>query len=483
MSRGTYAIITFGCQMNARDSEKIAGTLEELGYTETDDEQKADIVFFNTCTIRENANEHLYGRLGRLKSAKQKDPDKIIILAGCMMQETDEVETIRRKYPYVDIIMGTHNQYTLPSLLDDLFEKRKHNFRKLKETHNEVLVSSDPDVEKAERLKKYGESSAKDLEKLSRRPVVSLWSDSADIVENVPSRRKYAFKQGVNIMYGCNNFCSYCIVPYVRGREKSRDPEDIYAEIECLAKDGVKEIMLLGQNVNSYAKIPFPALLSEIDRRCDNSGIERIRFMTSHPKDLSKDLCRVIAEGKHICHQFHLPLQSGSSRILKRMNRKYDKEQFLQKAEMLRRYVPDISFSTDIIVGFPGETEEDLSETIDVCEKVRFDAAYTFIYSKRTGTPAASFDDQVPEDVIKDRFERLLAVQNRIVEENLQKMKGLTVPVLFEEVSGFDTSLVTGRTEGNMVVHVPGGKELIGKIKNVTLTDPHGFYYMGVLHG
>ena len=481
MKENTYAIITFGCQMNARDSEKIAGTLESLGYMETDDEQDAEIVFFNTCTIRENANEHLYGRLGRLKASKQKDPEKIIIVAGCMMQETDEVETIRKKYPYVDIILGTHNQFTLTELLEDLREKRKHNFRKLKETHNEILVSSDADVDKAEKLSRYGASSAKDLEKLSRKPVVSLWTDSSDIVENVPSKRKYPFKQGVNIMYGCNNFCSYCIVPYVRGREKSRDPEDIYAEIDALSADGVKEIMLLGQNVNSYAKIPFPKLLSAIDRQCDNNGIERIRFMTSHPKDLSEDLCRVIAEGTHICHQFHLPLQSGSSEILRRMNRRYDKEGFLHKAKMLSEYVPDMSFSTDIIVGFPGETEEDFLETIDVCEKVRFDAAYTFIYSKRTGTPAAAFPDQVPEDVIKDRFDRLLAVQNRIVDENIRQMKGMRLPVLFEETSEFDDTLISGRTEGNMVVHVPGGKDLIGTIKDVTLTDPHGFYYMGVL--
>ena len=483
MTKGTYAIITFGCQMNARDSEKIAGTLESLGYSETGDEQKADIVFFNTCTIRENANEHLYGRLGRLKSAKKENPDKIIILAGCMMQEKDEVELVRKKYPYVDIIMGTHNQYTLPELLEDLREKRNRNFRKLKETSNEVLISSDADVDRAEKLKRYGASSERDLEKLSRRPVVSLWNDTAEIVENVPSKRKYPFKQGVNIMYGCNNFCSYCIVPYVRGREKSRDPEDIYREIESLAADGVKEIMLLGQNVNSYRMIPFPQLLSNIDRMCQKNGIERIRFMTSHPKDLSEDLCKTIADGKKICRQFHLPLQSGSSEILRRMNRKYDKEGFLRKAEMLRDYVPDMSFSTDIIVGFPGETEEDFLETVDVCERVRFDAAYTFIYSKRTGTPAASFPDQIPQDVIGDRFDRLLKIQNRIVEENLEKLKGATVSVLFEEESGYDPALITGRTESNMVVHVPADKSLIGNICNVKLTESKGFYYLGVLHG
>ena len=483
MKKGTYAIITFGCQMNARDSEKIAGTLESLGYEETGDEQSADIVFFNTCTIRENANEHLYGRLGRLKASKKNDPDKIIILAGCMMQETDEVELIRKKYPYVDIIMGTHNQFTLKELLDDLFKKRKGEFKKLNPTHNEVLLSSDPDVEKAARLQRYGASSEKDLEKLKRRPVVSLWSDTKDIVEDVPNKRKYPFKQGVNIMYGCNNFCSYCIVPYVRGREKSREPEEIFREIRGLAADGVKEIMLLGQNVNSYARIPFPKLLKQVDDLCDGTSIERIRFMTSHPKDLSEDLCRVIAEGKHICHQFHLPLQSGSDAVLLRMNRHYNKEGFLSRARMLREYVPDMSFSTDIIVGFPGETEEDFLETVDVCEKVRFDAAYTFIYSRRTGTPASAFPDQVPEGVIKDRFDRLLSVQNRIVEENLAALKGKTMPVLFEEVSGIDNTLISGRTESNIIVHVPGTGELIGSIRDVTLTESKGFYYMGVLHG
>ena len=267
MAGKTYKIVTFGCQMNARDSEKLAGILEEAGYTEGDDELSCDAVFFNTCTVRENANEHLYGRLGRLKPSKQKNPEMIIGLCGCMMQETDEVVKIKQKYPYIDIILGTHNLYTLPDVLRDLLDKRKGEFRKLKETHNEVILSSDADVDRARRICGYKNSTAKkDLEKLQRKPVVSVWKDTADIVESLPSKRKYPFKQGVNIMYGCNNFCSYCIVPYVRGREKSRAPEDIYTEIRKLAKDGVKEIMLLGQNVNSYAAMPFPELLKEIDK-------------------------------------------------------------------------------------------------------------------------------------------------------------------------------------------------------------------------
>ncbi|MDO4487800.1 MAG: tRNA (N6-isopentenyl adenosine(37)-C2)-methylthiotransferase MiaB [Eubacteriales bacterium] len=479
----TYKAVTFGCQMNARDSEKICGILEEAGYIEGVDEETADVVFFNTCTVRENANEHLYGRLGRLKKSKTENPDKIIIIAGCMMQEADEVEKIKKKYPYIDIIVGTHNLYTLPELLKDLQKKRAGEFVKLPETHNNVLLSSDSDVDKAAKLLSYEKVNKKDLERLKKKPIVSLWTDTEDIVENLPNKRKYPFKQGINIMYGCNNFCSYCIVPYVRGREKSREPEDIYAEIDKVASEGVKEIMLLGQNVNSYAKMPFPELLAEIDRRCDKNGIERIRFMTSHPKDLSEELCKTIANGKHICHQFHLPVQSGSTEILKRMNRKYTKESYLEKVEMLKKYVPDISISTDIIVGFPGETEEDFLETLDVVKKARYDAAFTFIYSKREGTPAAAYLDQVPENIVKDRFERLLAVQNAIVDENLLKLKGKTLPVLFEEVSEYDETLITGKTEGNITVHVPGTKDIIGTIKNVTLLEPHGFYYTGEING
>jgi len=477
-----YVIATFGCQMNARDSEKIAGILEQYGYEEGDDELTADIVFFNTCTIRENANEHLYGRLGRLKPSKKRNPDMIIGICGCMMQEADEVEKIRKKYPYVDLILGTHNFYTLPELLEDLYAKRVGEFRKLKETRNEVVITSDPDVDKAEKLSRYGgEKNRKDLEKLMTRPVVSVWKDTPDIVEDLPTRRKYSFKQGINISYGCNNFCSYCIVPYVRGREKSRRPEEIYREIERAAEEGVREIMLLGQNVNSYAALPFPELLKNIDDRCDGNGIERIRFMTSHPKDLTEDLAKVIAQGKHICHQFHLPMQSGSTGILKAMNRRYDKEAFLAKAKMLKEYIPDISLSTDIIVGFPGETEEDFLETLDVVKQVRFDAAFTFIYSKREGTPAAAYPDQIPGDVIKDRFARLLEVQNRIVEENLEKHRGSVLPVLLEEVSEYDDTLVTGRTDGNIVVHVKAEKDLIGTIRKVCLKESHGFYYTGEL--
>ena len=475
-------VVTFGCQMNARDSEKLEGILSDIGFEITADEQQADFVAFNTCTVRENANEHLYGRLGRLKNAKKLNPDMIISVCGCMMQETDEIDKLKVKYPYVDIIFGTHNLYTFPELMFSLMRKRSGHFDSEFSHGHEVLKDSSEDAARLEKLLRYGESKSnlKDMEKLYRKPVVSVWKDSSDIVEQLPSKRKYPFKQGVNIMFGCNNFCSYCIVPYVRGREKSRAPEEIYDEIKRAAADGVKEIMLLGQNVNSYkGGIGFAELLKNIDRLCDDSGIERIRFMTSHPKDLSDELIEVMAEGRHICRQFHLPLQSGSSSILKRMNRHYDKERYLDRAFKLKEAMPDISLSTDIIVGFPGETEEDFLETLDVIRQVRFDAAYTFIYSKREGTPAAAYEDQIDEITVKDRFERLLKLQNSIVDENLNKMLGMRAKALFEEVSEYDDKLITGKLENGITVHVPGGSELIGTIRDVELEENHRFYFTG----
>jgi len=477
----TYCTVTFGCQMNARDSEKIDGILEAIGFAHTDDEEKASIILFNTCTIRENANEHLYGRLGHLKLSKQKKPDKIIAVCGCMMQEADEIEKIKTKYPYIDIIFGTHNFYMFPELLFKLFRKRNGNIDSVASDHNESLINSDGDIEKQIKLLRYN-NTEKDLNKLYKKPVISVWKDTKDIVEELPSLRKYPFKQGVNIMYGCNNFCSYCIVPYVRGREKSRKPEDIYDEIKSLAKDNVKEIMLLGQNVNSYkGGITFPKLLKNIDDIVDGTSIERIRFMTSHPKDLSDELIEVMAESKHVCHQFHLPLQSGSSRILERMNRHYDRDIYLSRVNKLKAAMPDISLSTDIIVGFPGETEEDFLDTLDMIKRVRFDSAYTFIYSKREGTPAATYEDQIPENVVKDRFNRLLSVQNNIVNENLSKRTGSIVKVLFEEVNEDNNGLLTGRLENSIAVHVEADKSSIGKILDVRLTECLGFYYFGEL--
>lgn len=436
----TYHVTTFGCQMNARDSEKLVGILDEVGYTEVEDEN-ADFVIYNTCTVRENANQRVYGRLGYLHSIKKKKPHMMIALCGCMMQEPEVVEKLKKSYSFVNLIFGTHNIYKFSELIVTALE--------------------------------------------SDRMVIDIWKDTDKIVEDLPSERKYAFKSGVNIMFGCNNFCSYCIVPYVRGRERSRNPKDIIREIEKLVEDGVKEVMLLGQNVNSYGKnleepITFAQLLKEIEKI---EGVERIRFMTSHPKDLSDELIEVMKDSKKICRHLHLPLQSGSSRILKIMNRHYDKERYLTLVEKIKTAMPDISLTTDIIVGFPGETEEDFLETMDVVKKVRFDSAFTFIYSKRTGTPAAVMEDQIPEDVIKDRFDRLLEEVQTIGREMSSRDTGTVQEVLVEEVNEHDSSLVTGRMSNNLLVHFPGDDSLIGSIVSVHLDECRGFYYMGTKVG
>ena len=434
----TYHVVTFGCQMNARDSEKLAGILERIGYAETDTED-ADFVIYNTCTVRENANLRVYGRLGQMKRTKQRHPDMLIALCGCMMQEPLVVDKIRKSYRHVDIIFGTHNIFKLAELIQTRLNTGKM--------------------------------------------VVDIWKDTNQIVEDLPNERKYSFKTGVNIMFGCNNFCSYCIVPYVRGRERSREPKDIIREIERDVADGVKEVMLLGQNVNSYGKnleqpISFAKLLQEIEKI---EGLERIRFMTSHPKDLSDELIAVMGQSKKICRHLHLPLQSGSSRILKLMNRKYTKESYLDLVDRIRKGCPDISLTTDIIVGFPGETEEDFLETMDVVEKVGFDSAFTFIYSKRTGTPAASMENQVPEDVIKDRFDRLLKLVQQKASEASARFTGSVQKVLVEEVNEHDDSMVTGRMSNNLLVHFKGTPDLIGQIVNVHLEECKGFYYIGKL--
>ena len=431
------AIQTFGCQMNARDSEKLLGILEKVGYVEGTDEETADFVIYNTCTVRENANLRVYGRLGQLGAMKKKNPHKMIALCGCMMQEPEVIEKLKKSYRFVDLIFGTHNIYKFAELLTSAMQ--------------------------------------------SDRTVIDIWKDTDKIVEDLPVERKYPFKSGVNIMFGCNNFCSYCIVPYVRGRERSRDPKAIIREIERLVADGVVEVMLLGQNVNSYGKnleepITFAQLLQEIEKI---EGLERIRFMTSHPKDLSDELIEVMSKSKKICKHLHLPLQSGSSRILKLMNRRYDKEHYLELVDKIRAAVPDIALTTDIIVGFPGETEEDFEETMDVVRKVRYDSAFTFIYSKRTGTPAAVMEDQIPEDVIKARFDRLLKEVQTISAEKAGALTGQTLSVLIEEKNEQDASLVTGRLSNNSVVHLPGTEDMIGKIVNVKLLECKGFYYMG----
>jgi len=437
LGRPLYACsVCIGCQMNARDSEKLVGILERIGYVETDTED-ADFVIYNTCTVRENANNKVYGRLGVLQNYKKKNPHMLIGLCGCMMQETVVVEKLKESYRFVDLIFGTHNIYKFAELIVTAME--------------------------------------------SDSMTIDIWKDTDQIVEDLPVERKYSFKSGVNIMFGCNNFCSYCIVPYVRGRERSREPKEIIREIEQLVADGVVEVMLLGQNVNSYGKnlkepVTFAQLLEEVEKI---EGLERIRFMTSHPKDLSDELIEVMGRSKKICKHLHLPLQSGSSRILKIMNRRYDKEHYLELVDKIRAAVPDIALTTDIIVGFPGETEEDFEETMDVVRKVRYDSAFTFIYSKRTGTPAASMEEQVPEDVIKARFDRLLKEVQKISAEKAGALTGQTLPVLIEEQNEQDASLVTGRLSNNSVVHLPGTADMIGKILDVKLTECRGFYYLG----
>ena len=434
--RPTFFIQTFGCQMNARDSEKLAGVLLEAGYQEAESED-ADFVVYNTCTVRENANLRVYGRLGVLHGYKKKNPHMKIALCGCMMQEAAVVEKLKKSYRFVDLIFGTHNIFKFAELLVSMFE--------------------------------------------SDRMVIDIWKDTDQIVEDLPVDRKYPFKSGVNIMFGCNNFCSYCIVPYVRGRERSREPQEILREIRALVADGVVEVMLLGQNVNSYGKnLEHPVTFAELLRQVEQiDGLRRIRFMTSHPKDLSDELIQVMADSKKICRHLHLPLQSGSSRLLKIMNRRYTKEAYVALADRIRTAIPDIALTTDIIVGFPGETEEDFQETLDVVREVRYDSAFTFIYSKRTGTPAAAMDNQVPEDVVKERFDRLLKEVQRISGEMAERFAGTEQEVLVEEKNHQMEGCVSGRLSNNHVVHFPGDVSLIGQIVRVRLEECRGFYYMG----
>lgn len=433
--RPTCCVTTFGCQMNARDSEKLVGILRRVGYDIIEDEN-ADFVIFNTCTVRDNANQRVYGKLGELKGFKKKNPEMKIALCGCMMQESSVIEKIRTSYRFVDLLFGTHNIFKFAELLCATFERRD--------------------------------------------TVIDIWEDTDRIVEDLPVERKYPFKSGINIMFGCNNFCSYCIVPYVRGRERSREPKDILREIERLVADGVVEIMLLGQNVNSYGKnlehpMTFAGLLREVEKI---EGLRRIRFMTSHPKDLSDELIQVMKESKKICRHLHLPVQAGSTRILQAMNRRYTKEQYLALAEKIRREIPDMALTTDIIVGFPGETAEDVEETIDVIKKVQYDNAFTFIYSKRTGTPAAAMEP-VPEEMVKVHFDRVLKTVQDIARERVTRYQGQVMDALVEKLNENDPGLVTGRLSNNTLVHFPGDASLIGQIVDVSLDECHGFYYMG----
>ena len=433
----TYCLTTFGCQMNEKQSEAVAGIMDEIGYHRQDNEE-ADVVIYNTCTVRENANLKVYGRLGHLHSLKDHNKDMKIILFGCMMQEQHVVDKIKKSYPFVNLVFGTHNIFKYAELFYNMLQ--------------------------------------------SDHQVVDIWEGTDQIVEDLPTERNYTFKSGVNIMFGCNNFCSYCIVPYVRGRERSRQPEAIVKEVERLVADGVSEVMLLGQNVNSYGKtleepVTFSQLLQMLEKV---EGLKRIRFMTSHPKDLSDELIETMANSKKICHHLHLPLQSGSSRVLKEMNRRYDKEKYLNLVDKIRTAIPDISLTTDIIVGFPGETEEDFQETLDVVSRCGYDTAFTFLYSKRSGTPAAEKAEQIPEDVAKERFNRLLALVQQEGRKRSSRFQGTVQEVLVEEESK-EKGIFTGRTEYNLLVHFPGSADLLGKYVNVKLEECRGFYYLGTL--
>ncbi len=433
-----YHSVVFGCQMNEKDSEKLCGVLEVCGYEKADSEEEADLIIYNTCTVRENADKRLFGRLGVAKQYKSEKKDMLICVCGCMMQEETVIEKIKRSYPYVDIIFGTFNIYKFAELLYT-------------------------------RLTGGG-------------PVIDIWKESSEIVEDLPAKRKYSFKSGVNIMYGCDNFCSYCIVPYVRGRERSRKPEEITEEIKRLVQDGVVEVMLLGQNVNSYGKglegdPKFHELLYDVSQI---EGLKRIRFMTSHPKDLSDELIEVIRENDNIARHIHLPLQSGSDRILKLMNRKYDRARYLDLALKIRDRIPDISITTDIITGFPTEEDEDVDDTIDVIERVRFDGAFTFEYSKRTGTLAASMEGQVSPEKVKANFDRVLSRVQEISKEQAKRFEKRTMEVLIEGVNEKDPSMYTGRISQNNVVHFRKNAQHIGEFAKVMLDECKGFYYNGI---
>lgn len=434
-----YSIETFGCQMNENDSERLSGMLLEMGYSESAKRTDSDLIIFNTCCVRENAEQKVYGHLGALKKLKENNPELIIAICGCMMQQPEVVEHIRKVYRHVDIVFGTHNLYKFPQLLNTAVE--------------------------------------------SSGTVIDVWDSTGSIAENMPITRKESLKAWVTVMYGCNNFCSYCIVPYVRGRERSRDIEEIRNEVVKLAQEGCREITLLGQNVNSYGQdlegdYSFAGLLRELDRI---EGIERIRFMTSHPKDLSEELIYAMRDCKKVCGHLHLPVQAGSTKILEKMNRKYSKEQYLELVEKVRKHIPDISLSTDIIVGFPGETEEDFAETLDVVEKARFDMAYTFLYSKRTGTPAAKAADQIPEEVKKERFDRLLDLQNSISRHINDRLLGKEVEVLVEGLSKSSKTTYTGRTRENKIVNFKGNPNLVGSLVRVKIDTVQTWSLLGKL--
>ena len=440
-----YYILTMGCQLNENDSEKLCGMLEEMGYTKTEQYQEADLVLFNTCCVRENAEDKLFGKLGELKRVKEQK-GTIIAIGGCMMQEKHITDKIHESYPYTDIIFGTH---TLQKFPEDLYKTIQSK------TKMEDVLDID-----------------------------------GEVYEGLPIKRTSNIKASVTIMYGCNNFCTYCIVPYVRGRERSRHPKDILEEVEELAKEGYKEITLLGQNVNSYLRSEewkeknidyhginsFATLLKAINKI---DGIERIRFVSPHPKDFTDDVIDAIADCEKVCKLIHLPLQSGSTNVLKRMNRKYTKEQYLELVEKMKAKIPNLTLSTDIIVGFAGETEEDFEDTLDVVRKVCFEQVYMFIYSRRVGTPGDKMPDQIPEEIKHKRFDRLKELVESQIEENNQKYVGTVQKVLVEGPSKNNPELLTGRTDSNKVVIFEGSPELQDKIIELKIVSEHMWYLKG----
>lgn len=420
--------------MNEHDSETIAGLLSEMGYKATEDKKEASVAIINTCSVRDNADKRFFGTLGQLKKIKETNPDFTVCVCGCMMQQQHVIDTVKQKYPWVDIIFGTHNIHQFPKLLESVLgEKQK---------------------------------------------MVDVWDDGGDIVEGLPVKRQFAHKALVNIMFGCNNFCTYCIVPYTRGRERSRHSEEILAEVRDLVQDGVQEITLLGQNVNSYqGDVDFAGLIRKLN---EVEGLERIRFMTSHPKDISEELIRAFQDCDKLCNHIHLPVQAGSNRVLERMNRKYTREHYLDLIRKFREARPDIAITTDIIVGFPGETEEDFQDTLSLVREVGFDSAFTFLYSVRKGTPAENYEDQVPEDVKHERFNRLVDLMNELSLKKNKALEGQVVSVLVEGSSKTNEDTLTGRTEGFKTVNFKGPKDIIGTIVPVRITEGKTFNLEGI---
>lgn len=432
-----YYIETWGCQMNEEDSEKLSGMLKSVGYSKTESIEEAGIIIYNTCCVRENAENKVFGNLGELKHLKKKNPDLIIAICGCMMQQEGMADKILKKFPHVNIIFGTHNSFKFPEYLN--------------------------------RVRTEGVQ------------VKEIFNKESEIVEGIPVDRKSDVKAFVTIMYGCNNFCTYCVVPYVRGRERSRKSEDIINEIKDLVTKGYKEVTLLGQNVNSYGKgleedIDFAKLLRKIN---EVDGLERVRFMTSHPKDLNKDVILAIKECDKLCEQIHLPVQSGSDRILKKMNRHYTKEYYLELIDMIKKEIPDVSLTTDIIVGFPGETEEDFLETLDLVKRVGYDSAFTFIYSRRNNTPADMMLNQVPDADKHHRFDRLIKAVNEGVIKSNKVYEGRTVEVLVEGPSKNDESKFTGRTRNGKLVNFSGENVKPGDLVNVKIVRAQPFSLIG----